>query len=139
MYAVEEVAEDLEIVASLEEVEGMSHPEFHASYEASDGVTITLHAEEGILPEGTELDVTEVTAELEDAVKEKIEGEASEEDKKVTAVLAYDINLMLDGEKLDNSWSNQGYVDVTFAGPKIEELTKDADTLKVYAADDMIR
>ena len=32
VYAVEEVAEDLEIVASLEEVEGMSPPEFHASY-----------------------------------------------------------------------------------------------------------
>lgn len=45
VYAVEEVSEDLEIVASLEETENVAHPEFNASYVSSDGVTISLHAE----------------------------------------------------------------------------------------------
>lgn len=61
VYAVEAVTEDLEIVASLEETVGVAHPEFSASYVSSEGVTISLHAEEGILPEGTELSVTEVS------------------------------------------------------------------------------
>lgn len=51
VYAVEAVTEDLEIVASLEETVGVAHPEFSASYVSSEGVTISLHAEEGILPE----------------------------------------------------------------------------------------
>ena len=76
VYAVEEVSEDLEIVASLEETENVAHPEFNASYVGSDGVTISLHAEEGILPEGTELDVTEVTEAIGDTIKEKMEGES---------------------------------------------------------------
>ncbi len=49
----------------------MAHPEFNASYVSSDGVTISLHAEEGILPEGTELDVTEVTEALGDTIKRR--------------------------------------------------------------------
>lgn len=76
VYAVAEVTEDLEIVATLEEIDGVAHPEFNASYVSSDGVTISLHAEEGILPEGTELEVTEVTAELGDTIKEKMESES---------------------------------------------------------------
>lgn len=69
VYAVAEVTEDLEIVATLEEIDGVAHPEFNASYVSSDGVTISLHAEEGILPEGTELSVTEVTDALGDTIK----------------------------------------------------------------------
>ena len=101
VYAVAEVTEDLEIVATLEEIDGVAHPEFNASYVSSDGVTISLHAEEGILPEGTELEVTEVTAELGDTIKEKMESES--EGAAVNTVLAYDINLLYDGNKLDNS------------------------------------
>ena len=70
----------------------MAHPEFNASYVSSDGVTISPHAEEGILPEGTELDVTEVTEVIGDTIKEKMEGES--EDAVVNKVLAYDINSL---------------------------------------------
>ena len=42
VYAVAEVTEDLEIVATLEEIDGVAHPEFNASYVSSDGVTIII-------------------------------------------------------------------------------------------------
>ena len=134
VYAVEEVSEDLEIVASLEETENAAHPEFNASYVSSDGVTISLHAEEGILPEGTELDVTEVTEALGDTIKEKMEGES--EGAVVNTVLAYDINLLYNGEKLSNSWSEDGYVDVTFTGAPIQEMTETSDKVEIVAVDD---
>ena len=134
VYAVAEVTEDLEIVATLEEIDGVAHPEFNASYVSSDGVTISLHAEEGILPEGTELEVTEVTAELGDTIKEKMESES--EGAAVNTVLAYDINLLYDGNKLDNSWSENGYVDVTFTGAPIQEMSESADTVEIVAVDD---
>ena len=112
----------------------MAHPEFNASYVGSDGVTISLHAEEGILPEGTELDVTEVTEAIGDTIKEKMEGES--EGAVVNTVLAYDINLLYNGEKLSNSWSEDGYVDVTFTGAPIQEMSESADTVEIVAVDD---
>lgn len=99
VYAVEAVTEDLEIVASLEET--APHPGFEESVTVN-GVTITATAEEGILPEGTTLSVEEVTEQVQAAVKEKVEGE--NEGTTVTDVIAYDINLMLDGKKLNNTW-----------------------------------
>ena len=80
---------------------GVAHPEFSASYVSSEGVTISLHAEEGILPEGTELSVTEVTDALGDTIKEKMDSET--EGTTVHSVLAYDINLLYNGKKLSNS------------------------------------
>ena len=102
VYAVEEVSEDLEIVASLEET--APHPGFEESVTVN-GVTITATAEEGILPEGTTLSVEEVTEQVQAAVKEKVEGE--NEGTTVTDVIAYDINLMLDGKKLNNTWGGR--------------------------------
>ena len=134
VYAVEEVSEDLEIVARLEETADVAHPEFNASYVGSDGVTIKLHAEEGIIPEGTELDVTEVTETLGDTIKEKMESES--EGAEFNKVLAYDINLLYNGEKLSNSWSKDGYVDVTFTGAPIQEMTEISDKVEIVAVDD---
>lgn len=102
VYAVEAVTEDLEIVASLEET--APHPGFEESVTVN-GVTITATAEEGILPEGTTLSVEEVTEQVQAAVKEKVEGE--NEGTTVTDVIAYDINLMLDGKKLNNTWGGK--------------------------------
>ena len=130
-YTVYGVSEDLEIVVSMEET-GL-HPSFFDSVEIN-GVTITAAAEEGILPEGTELSVEEVTTQIEQAVKEKLE---SEQQKVMDTVLAYDINLMLDGEKLDNSWSDNGYVEVTFSGERIEAMTAEAESVEIFAADDI--
>ena len=134
VYAVEAVTEDLEIVVSLEETVGVAHPEFSASYVSSEGVTISLHAEEGILPEGTELSVTEVTDALGDTIKEKMDSEA--EGTTVHSVLAYDINLLYNGKKLSNSWSESGYVDVTFTGAPIQEMTEASDKVEIVAVDD---
>ena len=134
VYAVEEVSEDLEIVARLEETADVAHPEFNASYVGSDGVTIKLHAEEGIIPEGTELDATEVTEALGDTIKEKMESES--EGAEFNKVLAYDINLLYNGEKLSNSWSKDGYVDVTFTGAPIQEMTEISDKVEIVAVDD---
>lgn len=134
VYAVEAVTEDLEIVASLEETVGVAHPEFSASYVSSEGVTISLHAEEGILPEGTELSVTEVTDALGDTIKEKMDSET--EGTTVHSVLAYDINLLYNGKKLSNSWSESGYVDVTFTGAPIQEMTEVSDKVEIVAVDD---
>ena len=133
VYVVEAVEEDLEIVASLVEMEGMSHPEFSPAPVNRNGVTITVHAEEGIIPAGTELQVTEVTSQIRDAVVEKLE---SENEDTVNTVIAYDINLVLNGQKLDNSWSENGYVDVSFSGSRIRQLTEEADKVTFYAADD---
>lgn len=134
VYAVEAVTEDLEIVASLEETVGVAHQEFSASYVSSEGVTISLHAEEGILPEGTELSVTEVTDALGDTIKEKMDSET--EGTTVHSVLAYDINLLYNGKKLSNSWSESGYVDVTFTGAPIQEMTEVSDKVEIVAVDD---
>ena len=134
VYAVAEVTEDLEIVATLEEIDGVAHPEFNASYVSSDGVTISLHAEEGILPEGTELSVAEVTDALGDTIKEKMDSET--EGTTVHSVLAYDINLLYNGKKLSNSWSESGYVDVTFTGAPIQEMTEASDKVEIVAVDD---
>ncbi len=134
VYAVEAVTEDLEIVASLKETVGVAHPEFSASYVSSEGVTISLHAEEGILPEGTELSVTEVTDALGDTIKEKMDSET--EGTTVHSVLAYDINLLYNGKKLSNSWSESGYVDVTFTGAPIQEMTEASDKVEIVAVDD---
>ena len=133
VYAVEAVTEDLEIVVSLEETVGVAHPEFSASYVSSEGVTISLHAEEGILPEGTELSVTEVTDALGDTIKEKMDSEA--EGTTVHSVLAYDINLLYNGKKLSNSWSESGYVDVTFTGAPIQEMTEASDKVEIVAVE----
>ena len=128
VYAVEEVSEDLEIVASLEET--APHPGFEESVTVN-GVTITATAEEGILPEGTTLSVEEVTEQVQAAVKEKVEGE--NEGTTVTDVIAYDINLMLDGKKLNNTWGEEHYVTVNFSGDRIEEASKEADQVQVAA------
>lgn len=129
LYEVEEVSEDLEIVAELVEVDGMDHPAFQDTVTIN-GVTITASAEEGIIPEGTVLEAKEVTAQVESAVKEKYE---ESEGESVTTVLAYDINLMLNGRKLNNTWGreDENFVKVEFSGERIAEAGKEAEQLQV--------
>lgn len=64
------------------------------------GVTVALHADEGILPEGVNLSVKEVTSDVEN----KVEDQIADDDTKVTKVLAYDITLLKAGR---NSASEQ--------------------------------
>ena len=124
-FVVPEVEEEQEIVVTMAETG--EHPEFHGKVTIN-GVTISADAEEGILPAGTTLSVSEVTEQVEQIVKEKIEATDS---TTVTSVLAYDINLMLDGKKLDNSWAGDGYVTIKFFGERIKENSKEADELEI--------
>ncbi|WP_270816273.1 MBG domain-containing protein, partial [Hungatella effluvii] len=124
-FVVPEIVEEQEIVVVMAEIG--EHPEFHGKV-VINGVTISADAEEGILPEGTKLSVEEVTEQVEQVVKEKVE---ASEDTTVTSVLAYDINLMLDGKKLDNSWSENGYVNVKISGERITESSKEADKVEI--------
>ena len=114
------------------------HPEFNFSKTLGD-VVVSLHAEEGILPAGTVAKVTEVTEKVEEAVKEKT-AEETGEDTSANTVLAYDIKLFVENEAgeleaLDNSWSENGYVEVTFAGKAIEEKSAEAESLEIVHVD----
>ena len=135
-YIVSSVTEEQEIIISMSEVG--EHPEF--SYSKTLGnVVVSLHAEEGILPAGTVAKVTEVTEKVQEAVKEKT-AEETGEDTSENTVLAYDIKLFVENdeeelEALDNSWSENGYVDVTFSGKAIEEKSAEAETVEIKHVD----
>ena len=90
-YTIPEVLEDQEVEIFLEEIVPGTHPAFEYA-ENINGVTVTISAAEGILPEGTTAKVTEVTDHVENAVKEKVENETAEtEPVEVKSVLAYDM------------------------------------------------
>lgn len=104
---------------------------FDESYVASNDVVIHVSAKAGVLPQGTTLEVKEITGEVASSVKEKME-----EDGGAVEVLAYDIMLMLDGEVLPNDWSEAGSgVTVTFRGKGIREKAKTATAVQVLHAD----
>ncbi len=128
-YTVPEVTEEQEIEVYMTETD--EHPEFNAELTMEDGTVITLHAAEGVLPAGVTAEAT-VKDDLADAVKEKLEAEDTDKGA-VKAVVAYDINLMLNDSKLDNNWSQNGSVEVTFSGSKIQNMMSDAAVVEVYA------
>ena len=135
-FVVPEIEEEQEIVVVMAEIG--EHPEFNFSKTLGD-VVVSLHAEEGILPAGTVAKVTEVTEKVEEAVKEKT-AEETGEDTSANTVLAYDIKLFVENEAgeleaLDNSWSENGYVEVTFAGKAIEEKSAEAEKVEITHID----
>ncbi len=135
-YVIPEVLEDQEVEIFLEEEVPGSHPTFEYA-ETLNGVKINISAAEGILPEGTTAKIAEVTENVENAVKEKIEsGVAETEAVEVKSVLAYDITLYdAEGNVLDNSWSRNGYVNVSFSGEPIELKSKEATAIEVSHLD----
>lgn len=58
----------------------------------------------------------------------------------MTAAPVYDINLWLNGEKLDNeTWNQNGRVQVSFSGSLMEEISREADQLQVvWVKDDVL-
>lgn len=117
----------------LSEIPGMDGEEaaFDESYVASNDVVINVRAKAGVLPEGTTLEVKEITSEVESSVKEKMAEEGN-----MVEVLAYDIMLVLDGEVLSNDWSDAGSgVVVTFRGQGIQEKAEKAAAVQVLHAD----
>jgi len=128
----EEKTDDEEVTDDTEDVSTASDA-FDQSIDLN-GVTVTLHADANILPNGTKATATEVTQKIADAVAEKVESEDTS--KTVKSVIAYDIKLYDgDGNVLDDSWSQKGLVQVTFSGTRIEDASKDADTLQIAHAD----
>ena len=128
-YTVAEVNEEQEVTVTM--VETMPHPDFDKTV-VIDGVSIRVTAPDGVLPEGTELEVQEVTEKVAEAVKEKVEAQSGETTT-VNAVLAYDINLMFNGVKLDNSWANSenSLVSVMISGEKIRQNSAEADAVEI--------
>ena len=158
-YTIPSVLEDQEVQIVMVESANGSHPAFHQE-KTVNGVTVTVEAKEGILPAGTELTVEEVTEQVEPAIRAKMggemeaaisldneesseenaddradeeTGEETEDASNITAVLAYDINLMLNGKKLNNTWGDSNYVTVRFSGDRIEEASKEADKIEIAA------
>lgn len=144
-YQIPQVLEDQTIEIQVVEEGYNDHPAFLQSRTVN-GVTVTVSAEEGILPAGTELSVEEVTEQVADAVAEKVESEAGEdsgsdaeelaeseqgEGLSITQVFAYDINLMLDGKKLNNDWGETDVVTVKFSGERIKEASKGAEKIEI--------
>ena len=116
--------------ASFSPVE--AKPQFHAQMQLS-GVTITLDADQGVLPAGTVMKAQEVTSQ----VAGKVTEEASQGDQTVTDVLAYDITLYdADGTELPDDWAENGLVHVSFSGDRITESSADADNVKILHLND---
>ncbi|MEG1294433.1 MAG: doubled motif LPXTG anchor domain-containing protein [Clostridium sp.] len=134
-YVIPTVTEDQEIIVQMAELG--EHPKFDETVTMADGMKIRITAAEGILPAGTTIEVKEVTAQVEEAVKEKVEADTAgtENAKEVVFVIAYDIKLCKDGAYLDNSWSDNGYVTVTFSGDRIAQSSTEADTISVMYID----
>lgn len=133
-YTVPEVTEEQEIEVYMTETD--EHPEFNAELTMEDGTIITLHAAEGVLPAGVTAEAT-VKDDLANALKEKVEAENADAGvEREIKVAVYDINLILNGHKLDNSWSENGSVKVTFSGSKVNEISADTGSVEIFSLDD---
>ena len=106
--------EDAEYVAHFVAVEEEEYPVFDESVEI-DGVTITVTADEGIIPKGTEISAKKIDVSA-SAKRNVIEASSLET---VDDSISFDIELIYEGKKLE--WDN-GTVSVTFSGDKVDEL-----------------
>lgn len=128
-YTVPEVYEELNVQVYM--FENLEHPAFDKSVEVN-GVTIRITAPEGVLPANTDIQAEEITEQVAPAVTEVVSAE-SDNGTSVSTVIAYDINLVYDGMKLDNSWATDenSYVNVSFSGGRIAQASKDADEVEI--------
>lgn len=128
-YTVPEVYEEQNI--EVYTLETMEHPAFDKWVEVN-GVTIRITAPEGVLPADTQIQAEEITEQVESALTEKVDAE-SDDGTMVSTIIAYDINLMYDGVKLDNSWAEDGsnLVTVSFSGDRIEKASMEADQIEI--------
>ncbi len=118
-------APEVEVTLTEEEKPAFSYEE------TIDGITVTLTAEEGVLPDGTKAEVKKVSVPKD--AKETEEGE------ELIEAVAFDITLYdAEGNELDNSWAENGSVKVTFSGAELEEKQEEADRVEIlhYAEED---
>ena len=125
-FTLEYVEEDLEILITMVP-DGTSMP-FNKTISMDDGMDITISALPGVLPENTEVTAEIVTSQVEEAIR----SDQSEEGREIIAAPAYDINLCLDGEKLDDEiWNRNGAVTVSFSGPLMDQLIQESQMAQV--------
>ena len=125
-FTLEYVEEDLEILITMVP-DGTSMP-FNKTILMDDGMDITISALPGVLPENTEVTAEIVTSQVEEAIR----SDQSEEGREIIAAPAYDINLCLDGEKLDDEiWNRNGAVTVSFSGPLMDQLIQESQMAQV--------
>ena len=125
-FTLEYVEEDLEILITMVP-DGTSMP-FNKTISMDDGMDITISALPGVLPENTEVTAEIVTSKVEEAIR----SDQSEEGREIIAAPAYDINLCLDGEKLDDEiWNRNGAVTVSFSGPLMDQLIQESQMAQV--------
>ena len=119
-YEAENIMQAPEVEVTLT---GEEKPAF--SYEETiDGITVTLTAEEGVLPDGTKAEVKKVSVPKD--AKETEEGE------ELIEAVAFDITLYdSEGNELDNSWAENGSVKVTFSGAELKEKQEEADRVEI--------
>ena len=124
-YEAEDILQEPEVNISLHETE---YPSFSQS-ESFDGVTVTISAEEGVLPEGTYAEILEVPApEVMDL---------NEEEEEETASFYFDITLYdEDGEELSDSWQKNGSVEVSFTGDAIDEAKENSSDAEIIHVDE---
>ena len=126
-YTLKNISSDVDIVINAAAV--INYPAFSKTVTLN-GMTITVTAEEGVIPQGTTLDAKEVTSQVATDVTNDIQADGQ---TKVTSVIAYDINLIdKDGNKLPNeAWSNNGKVHVDFSGSRVSQTAENAENLSV--------
>lgn len=103
--------------------------EFTAS-ETIDGIKIDLYANPGVLPADAKLEVTKVSEELEDDIKDAIDEETGD-DVNVKQTFSFDINIKSGDEYVQ---PEDGTVEVRFS--QIEEAKSEDTSLAVYHVED---
>ena len=128
VYAVKEITSDIAIeVNFVEETDLSLMPKQELTAEAG-GVTVTVKAEAGVLPEGTKVVAKEVSSsKVEDAIAETME-----EDKEIVSTTAIDVTLQdQDGNEVQPAEGRN--VVVEFSGISTDG---EADSMAVYHVDD---
>ena len=120
--------EDEKLVVE-EETEEQEESQSFSYKKTINGVTISIYAEAGVLPDGT-------TAEIKEIKAEDVEGVSEEELEEYEEVYAYDITLYdADGEVLANDWAENGSVSVEFSGKRIEDVSDSAEKIDIIHVD----
>ena len=123
----------------LEDWKMASYPEFDETMTMDDGTDIALHAEAGVLPAGAKAVVSKVNEDEASGLLEEIRENRLKKGQAVTAAALYEIRFYADGEPMDDSaWSKNGRVEVCFSGTAIEEMSREADGVKVLQISDSI-
>ncbi|WP_290387529.1 InlB B-repeat-containing protein, partial [Parabacteroides goldsteinii] len=128
VYAVKEITSDIIIeVNFVEEADASLMPKQELTAEAG-GVTVTVKAEAGVLPEGTKVVAKEVSSsKVEDVIAETLE-----EDKEIVRTTAIDVTLQdQNGNEVQPAEGRN--VVVGFSGISTDG---EADSMAVYHVDD---